>query len=276
MKYYYLIASFPDIQLDDPKEVPSMEALKADLEGQLAADDLKLLRLIYAKYDNRNLHLYLNDRDAELDPLGTLSGDDWKELTDMMDELENPQDERLYPYVRQFYSQYKDENFTFEGTSAEDYFSALYYEYAMRNDNKFLHDWFEFNLNVNNLLTAVACRKYGFDSQRFIIGNSEVAQALRKSNARDFGLTGIFDELDAVLNIAEENNLLSREKQLDELKWKWLEEHTFFDYFTAERVLSFVLKCELINRWKPLTQKKGTEVLLGLLDTLKEGVSFES
>lgn len=275
MKYYYLIAGFPDIQLEDPKGVPSMEALKVDLDEQLSDDDKKLLDLVYARYDNRNLLFYLNNKDAELNPLGVLSADDWKELINLMEEYEQPKDSRLLPYIHRFYSLYKDENYSFEGISHEDYLSALYYEYAMQNENKFLHDWFEFNLNVNNLLAAIACRKYGFNPQQFIIGDNEQAQILRKTNARDFGLTGMFDELDAVIRISEESNLLVREKQLDELRWNWLEEHTFFDYFTIERVLSLVLKCELINRWKPLTQERGTEVFRGMLDSLKENVNFE-
>jgi len=130
-------------------------------------------------------------------------------------------------------------------------------------------------LNINNILAAIACRKYEFSPQQFILGDNEIAQALRKSNARDFGLAGMFNELDTVMRISEETNLLTREKQIDQLKWNWLEERTFFDYFTVERVLSFVLKCELINRWKPLTQEKGTQVFRNMLNTLKEDVKFE-
>ncbi len=275
MKYYYLIAGLPDIQPDDPKGVPGMDALRVDLEDQLSEEDQKLLDLIYAKYDNRNLLFYLQNKDVALNPLGKLNSEDWKELTYLMEEYEQPKDMRLLPYVQRFYALYRDENFSFEGISNEDYLSGLYYDYAMQNDNKFLHDWFEFNLNIQNLLTAIACRKYGYDPQQYIVGNNEIARILRKSNARDFGLTGIFDELDTVVKISEEPNLLTREKQIDQLKWNWLEEHTFFNYFTIERILSFVLKCELINRWKPLTQEKGTEVFRSLLDTLKEDVKFE-
>lgn len=275
MKYYCLIAGLPDIQLDDSKGVPTMEVLKAEIEDQLSEEDIKLLHLVYAKYDNQNLLFYLQNKDAELNPLGSLNSDDWKELTDLMEEYEQPKDRRLLPYIQKFYGLYKNESFSFEGVSHEDYLSGLYYEHAMQSNNQFLHDWFEFNLNINNILTAIACRKYGFDTQLFIVGNNETAQILRKSNARDFGLTGIFDQLDAVIKISEEANLLTREKLIDELKWNWLEEHTFFDYFTIERVLSFVLRCELINRWKPLSQEKGTQVFRGLLDTLKESVKFE-
>ena len=274
MQYHYLIAGLPDIQLDEAKEIPTMEALKADLESELSTEDLKLLHLIYAKFDNQNLLSYIRNKDAELSPLGLFTVDDWKDLT-MFGETELPTENRPLPYMYQFYEQYRDNNASFGGVSAEDYLSSLYYEYAMQNDNKFLHDWFEFNLNINNLLTAIACRRYGFDSQQFVLGDNEVAQLLRKSNAHDFGLKSTFDQIDAVMRISEEVNLLTREKQIDELKWNWLEENTFFNYFSIERVLSFVLKCELINRWKPLTQEKGTQIFREMLSELKEGVSFE-
>jgi len=274
MKYYYLIASLPDIQLEDPKGVPSMENLKNDLEEQLSEEDVKLLHLVYAKYDNRNLLFYLQDKNAALNPLGLLQADDWQELISLMGEVEHPNDARLQPYIHRYYQAYTDENFSFDGISKEDYLSGLYYEYAMQNKNKFLHDWFEFNLNINNLLAALACRKHGFDPHLFIVGDNEVAQLLRKSNSRDFGLVGVFDEYEAVLKIAEEANLMNREKQIDELKWKWLEEHTFFHYFSIERVLAFVLKCELVNRWKPLSQEKGQKIFRDLLDTLKDDIVF--
>ena len=279
MKYYYLISGFPDIQLDDTQDVPSMETLKAMLEEQLAKSDMRLLNLIYAQYDNKNLLKYLKNKEAELDSLGVLKANDWEDLTNLMDEEDEyynkVKDKRLTPYVKQFYNSYRDEKFSFETVSEEDYLSALYYEYAMQAKNKFLHDWFEFNLNVNNLLTAIACRKYGFEVQKYIVGDNEVAEILRKSNARDFGLTGVLDGFEEVMRISEEPNLLTREKMIDELKWSWLDEHTFFEYFTIERVLSFVLKCQLINRWEPLTQEKGTEVFRRLINTLKEEVKFE-
>lgn len=275
MEYYYLIAGLPDIQLDDPKDVPSMETLMLMLEEQLSDEDKQLLKLIYAKYDNQNLLFYLQDKNAVLNPLGLLQTEDWNELIGLMEEVEDPKDPRLLPYIRRYYEAYKDENNTFEDISKEDYLTGLYYEYAMRSKNRFLHDWFEFNLNVNNLLAAIACRKHGFAPQQFIVGNNEVAQLLRRSNARDFGLAGIFEALDVVMKISEEPNLLNREKQIDALKWDWLEEHTFFHYFSIERIIAFVLKCELINRWKPLTQEKGTKIFRELLDSLKEDVVFD-
>lgn len=275
MNYYYYIAGFPDLQPDDTKNVPALDALKADLEEQLCDNDRTLLHLVYAEYDNRNLLRYLHDKGAELDPLGTLTADDWREVLDLMEEQEHPHDPRLLPYVRTFYAAYRDENSPLDGASHEDYLAGLYYDYAMQCGNRFLREWFEFNLNLRNLLTATACRRHGFDTQHLVVGGNEVARALRKSNARDFGLAGQFDELETVLHIADEPNLLTREQQLDALKWQWLDEHTFFNYFSVERILALVLKCQLLNRWKPLTQERGTAVFRDLLEALKKDVKIE-
>jgi len=271
MDYYYLVTGLPGVRLDDLKTVPTMAALRADLETKLSEKDLHLLYLMFAKYDNRNLLAYLENNEAELNPLGSYTAEDWKDLLDH----ELPKVGCSWTYLCDFCKMYKENNLEACEIPNEDYLTAMYYEYAMQVGNKFLHDWYEFNMNINNLFAAIACRKYGFDAERCILGDSEVARILRKSNARDFGVKNLFGESEEIIRISEEKNLLKRERQIDKLKWKWLEEHTFFNYFSVERILAFVLKCELINRWKPLTQEKGKQVFGELLAELKEGVSFE-
>lgn len=53
------------------------------------------------------------------------------------------------------------------------------------------------------------------------------------------------------------------------------EDSTFFNYFTVEKVLAFVLKMEMIERWKLLSVEKGAKIFRELLVSLKEGVNFE-
>ena len=275
MNYYCLIAGLPDLQLESDKTYLPLAALKIELLEQLSDADAQLLKLVFAKFDNDNWLKYLQNKETQLNQLGNLQANDLEQLHGLLEEFENPKDSRLLPYLHTFYNTHNAENFLSQGVSHEDYLSGLYYEFAMKNGNLFLRDWFEFNLNINNVLTAIACRKHGFDMRSLVIGNNEVAQTIKSSNARDFGLQGIFEQLDSVLRIAEEPNLLFREKQIDALKWQWLDEHTFFNYFGVEKVLAFVLKSELLERWKPLSVEKGTEVFRELLGNLKEGVNFE-
>lgn len=275
MNYYSLVAGLPDIQLEDFKSVPSILQLKRELLEQLSTEDVKLLKIIFAKIDNHNWLKYLADKEAVLNPLGNIGSDDFPQLLTLMQEVDNLNDDRLLPYIQSYYLSSNEEKFLSKGINNEDYLTSLYYDYAAKIRNDFLKDWFEFNLNVNNVLIAVTSRKHDWDVKAFIVGNNEVAQTIRSSNSRDFGLTGIFDQLDTVLRIADEPNLISREKQIDALKWQWLDEHTFFNYFGVEKVLAFVLKVEMIERWKPLTMEKGTDIFRELLGNLKEGVNFD-
>ena len=158
----------------------------------------------------------------------------------------------------------------------EDCLAGLYYEYAMRCTNDFVASWFEFNLNTNNVLVALAARKYKLPIASFIVGDTEICQALKTSNARDFGLTTELDYFDQLLKISETDDLVDREKRLDQLRWKWMEDKTFFDYFSIERLYVFLLQLEIIERWISLDKEKGNQMFREIIDSLKGEVRVPS
>ncbi len=159
--------------------------------------------------------------------------------------------------------------------SDEDYRTQLLYDQLLNCKNKFLRDWFAFNLNLNNVLTATICRKNGFDVTRAIVGNNDVAKQLRKNSAaKDFGLAGILPELNEMMHLAEIRNLLDREKHTDALRWNWLEENTIFHNFEIENVLAYYLQASILHRWDDLTREQGERVFRELLADLKKGIAF--
>ena len=230
------------------------------------------------RYDNANLLKFLANRDAELNPLGTLTSQDWTELIELIDNSDerNPaRDSRLLKYVLDFYTTVNDENSEVKIEFAEDFLAALYYKYGMECKNRFVAEWFEFNLNINNILTALTCRKYGWDIKSAIVGDNVVAETIRSSvSARDFNLKSEIDYFDALVSISETSNLLDREHRIDALKWNWLEENTFFSSFSIEKVLSFWLRCELMHRWDNLTMEEGAEIFRQMINDLKKDVKF--
>lgn len=275
MNYYCLVAGLPDLRPDDMKGLLSPKELFDELNPQLSPADQLNFRLLMAKYDNQNFLTYLSNKEADLNPDGLLSRDDWEYLVKLMDENDHPSDPLLMPYWVRYYQLNHEEEIDAKGITREDYLAGLYFNYAMKSDTAFLKQWFEFNLNLNNLLIAILCRKHELDAVKSVIGSNEIATILRTSHSRDYGLSGIFDQLELVLRISEEPNLMDREKKLDALRWNWLEEHTFFNYFTIEKVLAFVLKSEMLNRWKLLSFEKGEAVFRELLDTIKQGVQLQ-
>lgn len=275
MNYYCLVAGLPDLRVDDSKGLQSPDELIAEIAHQLSPEDRYLLRLLMAGYDNQNFLAFLTNKEAVLNPAGQLNSDDWSQLVKLLEENDHPSDERLWPYWISYYHLNHEEEIDAKGIAREDYMAGLYYNYAMQSENNFIKQWFEFNLNLNNLLIAISCRKYGLDVSQAVIGRNEISTILRTSHSRDFGISGMFDQLEMVIRIAEEKDLTTREKKIDALRWNWLEEHTFFNYFTIEKVLAFVLKSEMLHRWKLLSFEKGEQVFRELLNSLKQGVQLQ-
>ena len=278
MNYYCYIAGLPDIQIDNQKSIPAQEEILDELKQILSKGDMALLDLLRLKYDNDNLLKFLANRDAELNPLGKLTSQDWAELIELIDNSDerNPvRDARLLKYVLEFYTTIRNEQSEEKIDFAEDFLAALYYKYGMQCKNKFVADWFEFNLNINNILTALTCRKYGWDIKSAIVGDNVVAETIRNSvSARDFNLKAEIDYFDALVSISETSNLLDREHRIDALKWNWLEENTFFSSFSIEKVLSFWLRCELMHRWDNLSMEEGAEIFRQMINDLKKDVKF--
>ena len=278
MNYYCYIAGLPDIQIDNQKSIPAQEEILDELKQILSKGDMALLDLLRLKYDNDNLLKFLANRDAELNPLGKLTSQDWAELIELIDNSDerNPvRDARLLKYVLEFYTTIRNEQSEEKIEFNEDFLAALYYKYGMQCKNKFVADWFEFNLNINNILTALTCRKYGWDIKSAIVGDNVVAETIRNSvSARDFNLKAEIDYFDALVSISETANLLDREHRIDALKWNWLEENTFFSSFSIEKVLSFWLRCELMHRWDNLSMEEGAEIFRQMINDLKKDVKF--
>ena len=68
--------------------------------------------------------------------------------------------------------------------------------------------------------------------------------------------------------------LVEREKKTDLLAWKWLEDESFFNYFTVERLFVFLVQLEMIERWISLDKEKGNELFRQMIQHLKEEVQI--
>ena len=272
-KYYYLVAGLPELTLEDSKLSYTVADFKTEIYPGLSSSDQKLIDLFYLKFDNANVLKLLKDKDAVIDLRGNFSAAELNEYIATIKEGGEISAKEFPSYLSVFISDY----FNTPAESAvlhEDHLAALYYEYAMKCGNKFVSSWFEFNLTINNILIAFSARKYKWDVAQNVVGNTEVCEALRISGARDFGLSGEVDCLEQLMKISEITELVEREKKLDSLRWNWMEEATFFDYFTVERIFAFLLQLEMIERWIALDKEKGNQLFRSIIDALKDEVQI--
>ena len=269
--YYYLIAGLPELSLDDSKLGITVREFRELYYPELADDDRALLDLIYLSYDNANLLALMKDKEAAIVEDGLYASEELLGIIEAARAEETP--DRQYPrYMYDFVAQMESEESAAEDIFPEDRLAQLYYAHAMSQGNAFIERWFAFNLDLNNFLTAITARRYDLDVKPLIVGDNEVAKALRTSNSRDFGLTGVMDGFEEVMRISEIENLVERERKLDVLKWEWMEENSFFDYFTVEKLFAFLVKIQIIERWITLDAEAGGEMLRGMIRQLKDEV----
>ena len=271
--YYCLVTGLPELSLEDGKLSYTVANFKTEIYPELSKSDKKLIDLFYLKFDNQNLLALLKDKEAVVDTsLGNFSAEELLDVITSFKEETAP-DKKFPSYFYEFAELYlntpEEERF-----GLEDKLHGFYFHYAMKCGNKFVSEWFELNLNVNNILAAMAARKYKMDVAKVSVGTNMVAEALRNSNARDFGLADDLEYFEQLTRINDTVDLVEREKKIDLLKWNWMDDNTFFNYFTIEKIFVFLMKLEMIERWVSLDKEKGNEMFRKLIDQLKDEVQI--
>lgn len=273
--YYCLVAGLPDVAFDGNKPAYTVERFKEEIYPELSVADAECVDLFFMERDNANmLNIMRHGDEAVIEQYGCYSREELEEIIFSAKNGDAPikgVPSYIYRFVEYYVAGEGNPNVIWE-----DVLSSYYYDYATKCTNGFVADWFAFNKNVNNILVAFAARKYKMNIADAVIGDGEVAEALRSSGARDFGLTGMLDYFESVQRLNDNDRLQERERQLDDMRWKWLEDNSVFNYFTVERLFVFLLKLSIVERWEKLDADKGMQRYNEMIAELKSGMDSKS
>ncbi|MFO8066124.1 MAG: DUF2764 family protein [Bacteroidales bacterium] len=259
--YYCLVAGLQDINIDTHKLVFDQQAFKEELKAEVHPADYKLVKKLFLPYDNKNLLNLLEKRDKEFDEKGNFS------KSFLEEQIKEPTD--LPDYMTRFINAIKNDERIFPDMSTENELLSLFYDEMIKDDNSFLSKWYEFDMNIKNITTALMGRKHEIKYENQIIGSTEVSDIIRKSHAKDFGLSNEYEYIEELINIIKLEDIQEREKATDQLKWDYLEDVIFFEYFTIERLLSFTIRLGIVERWMSIDKDHGKALFKKLLEELQ-------
>lgn len=273
-EYHCLVAGLPEIFFDIQKLAYPVLSFKEYLKEELAGDDFELIETYFWRFDNENLlNIFLKNH-KPFNNNANLSKEDLEELIKSIKENSLNSYYRKVPfYVINLIEKYLSNEIDEEENKLEKIITEEYYNYACNISNQFIANWYKFELDLNNILSALNCRKYNIDKHNQIIGNNEIAQKLITSNARDFGINE-FPYYEDILKNFEENNLLEREKNIDKIKWEYIDNEVFFFYFTIEKIFSYLIKLTIIERWLKLDYNTGKQLFEKLINELEKSYAF--
>ena len=275
-QHYFLVSGLPDIFFDDKKISVSLIEFRTYLQEYLTEQEMKLIRLHYWRFDNKNILNRLQGREEGHNTLGNL---DTEKLDELFSAAKDDSFESLGfeipDYIIAFIEAFKAEAPIYTGKSWELQFSELYFQYLTGIENKFISGWYKFEQNLGNILTAINCKKAGIAIDNQLTGSGDLNDKLLKSSARDFGVDN--DDLinaDAVFKALEIEDLMEQEKKLDTISWELLDESSFFHYFSIEKIFVFLIKLSIVERWMSLDKSKGLELFKELLTSLETSFEF--
>ena len=169
----------------------------------------------------------LPDITPEWKDTGEMSGD---AFVDWLREGCSDSDRKLIDFLR-------------EGFAAEN-LNKDFYLRALSHRDRFLREYFRFDLNVRNAKVEYLNRELG------------------RAAGTDIFLTDEngFEEEGRLGAVLGSGDILSREKGIDDLMWEKIESLTTFDYFDIDAILGFIAKLNIAMRWNRLDPETGREM----------------
>ena len=147
------------------------------------------------------------------------------------------------------------------------------YKKALEHKNGFIRAFFEFDLNVRNAKVRYLNQALGRDPEKDVL-------KLTDPDAEENGLEQEeveFKEAAQLQKILEGNDILERERGIDDLYWEKIDELTLFDYLNFDKILGVIVKMMIIRRWILLDEQTGREMFKKLVDEIRgtfKGVEY--
>lgn len=266
-QYYCLVAGLKEYAIDGENKGLEIAEVKEEITEQLSKKDAEAVELLYSFYDIENIINIFKGKQT-FNSLGNFSREQLEE------EVNKP--ELLPTYIAKIVKAYqdkdrdgaeKDEDIDITESLERNLWSA-YYQQCSKSKCSFLRSWSDYDLTLRNICAAYTARKSGIAAGDIMIGDNDITQAISKSSSADFGLKNEVSDVEKLIATLEDKNILEKEHRLDIMRWEQADDIATFDYFNINTVMAYLVKVNLIWRWKQLDRTRGQQMFNKLIGEL--------
>ncbi len=272
-QYHYLVAGLADLAFDSSKNYLEMNEFKDELKTALHPSDYLLISILFLPHDNNNLITYLEGNIGTWDPLGNYTFQDFEDQKWDIHSLQKA--DRILPdYMVEVMADWFDSDKKPEIDEIKRKITEGYIDMALSSGNSFLENWVSFDRDVNNIFTLINSKRLNLDAENYIIGNDPFAKELKEifEKGKDFVIPSDPEYAQGIFKTATENEFLEREKKIDLTRWEFIDSATFFEYFTVDLIMGFLIKLSIVLRWKQLDTETGRIMLQKLVKDMEKQV----
>lgn len=267
--YYTILTEQPTLKPELGQQRVSLLKLKELVLDATSGSDAHVVETFLLRFDCINLvRLLRNGVSETIDERGLLTREQLLELM-QGDEGTGWGIEDVPQFLRAFTARYR-KKVNQIGWFADDDLLLQYYDYAISHSKGILAQWYRLNLLLLSLVTAFVARKNGWRIADYVKARGDVYDAIRNSNAPDFGLTAQIPTIGEIMKIADETDPVSKEEMIDSYKWKWLDEFTFREPFDIVALIAYMARTEMLDRWSLLDVEQGKARFTEIINNLRK------
>lgn len=269
-EYHYLVAGLDDLVFDSGKGVAAIAEFRKELELSLHPSDYSVVSILFLPHDNRNLMTYLEGSGKEWDTMGIYSLQDMEEQRRISESILR-EDDILPPYMVEAIRNWFDSGSTNDRFETERFLAEGYVNAALASGNRFLINYVRFDRDMKNVNALINSKALGLDAGNFISGDYPLARRLREifKSSRDFQIPPEPDYVPNIFRIMMEEEFLERERKIDLARWDFINSDTFFEYFSVDWIMGYLIKLSIVTRWKQLDPETGKIMLRNLVEEMK-------
>jgi len=261
--YYYIISALPELNLTDKKTGYDLKGFREFVNEQLVPEDAELLRTLYYTYDIENLVTLIKKSDRPWHPAGNYSSAEMQSMLALPDTLPLFFQSFILD-TRKLWDRMSSKALINEAT-------VHYIDWSHSLTNDFLRKWLLFDQNLKNLLIWLNSHKFDLNPEEEVLGNHFEAEYLRKTKAGDIDLRAWDFQFREALRHYNNPNMALRETIINEMRWHYLDELLEPYPFGIERILTFAIRLQLINRNLMDTEDMGNIRLNELINGVMKG-----
>lgn len=254
-EYYFLASLLPPLEIG---HVPALgfKELKVLLETNLTAPDKVYVRKLLRLIDLENLRAYWAKE--PFDPRGNVQED---QMEQALLNVQWPVGEEFPYYLQDFLSKYH---------SVEDrlvhfpLLMTLFFEYEIENEKGFIREFFTFQREMRLVMLGFRAKKLGrqvaAELQYEDVSDPIVAQILAQKDAKTYEPPFEYNELKPIFEEFSESPL-ELYKAIYTYQFNHIIELWGGEIFTLDRILNYLARLILVERWLELDIQKGIQVV---------------
>lgn len=268
-EYYCLVSGLIDYNFDIDRKSLNYSAIKEEIMETINRRDRNKLELLMGFYDIQNIINEAAGKSERYTPLGCLTQDEVRILTPLLTRQSKLEDDdevvKVPKFLEKLLRAMTDQEWATENEmdltrGLDILLYTYYYDFVERNDKDFVRQWCRVDRNIRNISAAHKARSMGVNADKYLIGDDHITEQLKTNSSADFGLKIDVPFIENLLLILSNDNILKKERDLDELRLNIIEDMNTFNYFNISVVMGYYLKIAMIERWLALDPKMGREV----------------